>query len=213
MIEIINFSKQFENKDIFKDLSLEIEEGTILALVGPSGVGKTTLLRSLAGLESLDSGELKISNQNLALDKNTGEIGMVFQDFQLFPNLSVLDNLMLAPMLVKKETKEIVEKEALTWLTRFNLVEAKHKYPSKLSGGQKQRIAIIRALLMKPKILCYDEPTSALDPLLVDSIADMILEMKQENITQIVVTHDLIFAKKIADQVLEIGGYNNEKND
>lgn len=204
MIEIKNLNKSYGDKQILNDVNIQIEEGNILTLVGPSGGGKTTLLRCLAGLEKVDSGELIINNETFKFSDNKGEIGVVFQDFNLFPHFTVLENVTLAPQLVKQHKKQQAIEEATKLLTILGLGEHIDKYPTQLSGGQKQRVAIARALLMKPKILCYDEPTSALDPLLVGSIAETILDLKKEGITQVVVSHDMQFAKTIADDLIEV---------
>lgn len=204
MIVLKNLSKSFGDKQILDNVSIEMNKGDVLTLVGPSGGGKTTLLRCLAGLEKIDTGELEIDGISHRLSDNQGKIGVVFQDFNLFPHLTVLENVILAPVMTKFQTKEIAKQEAISLLEKFGLDEHQTKYPSQLSGGQKQRVAIARALIIKPKILCYDEPTSALDPMLVNSIAETILELKEEKITQIVVTHDLEFAKKVADNLIEV---------
>lgn len=204
MIVLKNLSKSFGDKQILDNVSIEMNKGDVLTLVGPSGGGKTTLLRCLAGLEKIDAGELEIDGISHRLSDNQGKIGVVFQDFNLFPHLTVLENVILAPVMTKFQTKEIAKQEAISLLEKFGLDEHQTKYPSQLSGGQKQRVAIARALIIKPKILCYDEPTSALDPMLVNSIAETILELKEEKITQIVVTHDLEFAKKVADNLIEV---------
>lgn len=204
MIEIKNLSKSYGEKQILDNVSINVSDGEVLTLVGPSGGGKTTLLRCLAGLEKVDSGELLIDGETYQFSDNKGQVGVIFQDFNLFPHYTVIENLVLAPTLVKKMSKDEANKQAINLLKLLGLMEHRDKYPSQLSGGQKQRVAIARALLMKPKILCYDEPTSALDPLLVDSIAQTILSLKEDKITQVVVTHDMQFAKKIADQLIEV---------
>jgi polar amino acid transport system ATP-binding protein len=185
-------------------VNVSIAENSILTLVGPSGGGKTTLLRCLAGLETADSGEVWMNDSVLKFSEIAGDIGFVFQDFNLFPHFTVLENITLAPKMTKKKDKKQIDEEALKLLEKFGLKEQVNQYPSQLSGGQKQRVAIVRALIMSPKLLCYDEPTSALDPLLVDSIAETIMELKEEGMTQVVVTHDLSFAKKISDTLIEV---------
>lgn len=204
MIEIKGLSKSFGNRKILDSVNLSIPEKSILTLVGPSGGGKTTLLRCLAGLEIADSGEVWVDEQLVNLSELKGSIGFVFQDFNLFPHYTVIENITLAPKMRGKKNKNEINKQAIDLLNQFGLGEQINHYPSQLSGGQKQRVAIVRALIMSPKILCYDEPTSALDPLLVDSIADTIIELKKEGMTQVVVTHDLSFAKKIADTLIEV---------
>lgn len=204
MIEIKGLSKSFGDKKILDNVNVSIAENSILTLVGPSGGGKTTLLRCLAGLETADSGEVWMNDSVLKFSEIAGDIGFVFQDFNLFPHFTVLENITLAPKITKKKDKKQIDEEALKLLEKFGLKEQVNQYPSQLSGGQKQRVAIVRALIMSPKLLCYDEPTSALDPLLVDSIAETIMELKEEGMTQVVVTHDLSFAKKISDTLIEV---------
>ncbi|MBO0436731.1 amino acid ABC transporter ATP-binding protein [Vagococcus fluvialis] len=204
MIEIKSLSKSFGDKKILDNVNVSIAENSILTLVGPSGGGKTTLLRCLAGLETADSGEVWMNDSVLKFSEIAGDIGFVFQDFNLFPHFTVLENITLAPKMTKKKDIKQIDEEALKLLEKFGLKEQVNQYPSQLSGGQKQRVAIGRALIMSPKLLCYDEPTSALDPLLVDSIAETIMELKEEGMTQVVVTHDLSFAKKISDTLIEV---------
>lgn len=204
MIKIKGLSKSFGDKKILDNVNVSIAENSILTLVGPSGGGKTTLLRCLAGLETADSGEVWMNDSVLKFSEIAGDIGFVFQDFNLFPHFTVLENITLAPKMTKKKDKKKIDEEALKLLEKFGLKEQVNQYPSQLSGGQKQRVAIVRALIMSPKLLCYDEPTSALDPLLVDSIAETIMELKEEGMTQVVVTHDLSFAKKISDTLIEV---------
>ncbi|MBO0429004.1 amino acid ABC transporter ATP-binding protein [Vagococcus fluvialis] len=204
MIEIKGLSKSFGDKKILDNVNVSIDENSILTLVGPSGGGKTTLLRCLTGLETADSGEVWMNDSVLKFSEIAGDIGFVFQDFNLFPHFTVLENITLAPKMTKKKDKKQIDEEALKLLEKFGLKEQVNQYPSQLSGGQKQRVAIVRALIMSPKLLCYDEPTSALDPLLVDSIAETIMELKEEGMTQVVVTHDLSFAKKISDTLIEV---------
>lgn len=207
MLLIKNLTKSFDGRKIIDQLNLEIKDGEILTIVGPSGGGKTTLLRCLAGLESIDSGELVIDGTTfdpVAMDNADQVVGIVFQDFQLFPHLSVLENITLAPILSLKQTKEASSAEAMELLTKFGLSGKEGLYPYQLSGGQKQRVALARALAMKPKILGYDEPTSALDPELRQQVEEVILTLKEQGMTQIVVTHDMTFAENIADNLLKV---------
>ena len=200
MLEVKNLTKKFNGHPVLQNINFTLKDGKILAIVGPSGAGKTTLLRIISGLETKDSGEILLDGQ----EYNLGKVGIVFQDFNLFPNLSVLDNITLAPELVLKESKQVAEKNAMELLTKLQMGGREKQYPYQLSGGQKQRVAIARALAMKPKILCYDEPTSALDPNLRHEVEKMILDLKKSGLTQLVITHDFTFAKNIGDQMLKI---------
>ncbi|BAQ57779.1 amino acid ABC transporter ATP-binding protein [Lactobacillus acetotolerans] len=200
MLEVKNLTKKFNGHPVLQNINFTLKDGKILAIVGPSGAGKTTLLRIISGLETKDSGEILLDGQ----EYNLGKVGIVFQDFNLFPNLSVLDNITLAPELVLKESKQVAEKNAMELLTKLQMGGHEKQYPYQLSGGQKQRVAIARALAMKPKILCYDEPTSALDPNLRHEVEKMILDLKKSGLTQLVITHDFTFAKNISDQMLKI---------
>lgn len=200
MLEVKNLTKKFNGHPVLQNINFTLKDGRILAIVGPSGAGKTTLLRIISGLETKDSGEILLDGQ----EYNLGKVGIVFQDFNLFPNLSVLDNITLAPELVLKESKQVAEKNAMELLTKLQMGGHEKQYPYQLSGGQKQRVAIARALAMKPKILCYDEPTSALDPNLRHEVEKMILDLKKSGLTQLVITHDFTFAKNISDQMLKI---------
>lgn len=188
-------------------IDLTVQDGKILTIVGPSGAGKTTLLRCISGLTTIDGGEFLLDGKSFdpATNRdNDSVIGVVFQDFQLFPNLTVLQNVTLAPTMVLKKGTQEADTEAQRLLKRLNLDGKADLYPYELSGGQKQRVAIVRALAMHPKLLCYDEPTSALDPDLRKEVEQIILTLKQEGMTQIVVTHDMPFAEKIADEMLRV---------
>lgn len=205
MLKIENLAKSFGPRQILKDVNLELDDGQVLTIVGPSGAGKTTLLRIIAGLETADQGEMQLDSERYDLSgEERGAIGVVFQDFKLFPNMSVLDNITLAPQLALKEDKATAEAEAQDLLGKLEMADKSQLYPYQLSGGQKQRVAIARALAMKPKILCYDEPTSALDPAMRDQVAELILGFKETGLTQLIITHDMDFAKKVADQVFEV---------
>lgn len=212
MLKLENITKSFDGKTILDNLNLEVKDNSILSIVGPSGAGKTTLLRCIAGLEKIDSGTFVLNNHPFdPYDESEKEqvVGVVFQDFNLFPHLSVMENIALAPKLVLKQDKTAIQKKVTKLLDQLGLTSLKDQYPFELSGGQKQRVAIARALAMQPQILCYDEPTSALDPSLRDTVAQVILDLKKTGITQIVITHDPDFAKKIADQLLEVKPLNN----
>lgn len=206
MLELKNISKRFGEKQIISDLNLKVPEKQILAIVGPSGGGKTTLLRMLAGLETIDSGDIIYNGEELPLDEleKRNLLGFVFQDFQLFPHLTVLENLTLSPIKTKNFTKEDAEKKAISLLTRLGLAEHVNAYPYSLSGGQKQRVALARAMMIDPEIIGYDEPTSALDPELRFEVEKLILQNRELGMTQIVVTHDLQFAENIADTILKV---------
>ena len=200
MIEVKNLCKEFNNRPILKDISFTLKDGEIMTIVGPSGAGKTTLLRIIAGLETKDSGEILIDGKPY----DPGKVGVVFQDFNLFPNLNVLQNITLAPTMVLKESKDEAEQNAQKLLDQLQMNGREKQYPYQLSGGQKQRVAIARALAMNPRILCYDEPTSALDPNLRKEVEKMILDLKKSGLTQLIITHDLTFAKNVADQMLKV---------
>lgn len=207
MLELRKINKAFGKKNIFENLDLNIPDGEILAIVGPSGGGKTTLLRMLAGLEKADSGTFLLDGKAFnptALNEQEQVVGVVFQDFQLFPHLSVFENITLAPKLVLKETQAVYSKKAEKLAAQLGLEDLLQSYPYQLSGGQKQRVAIARAMAMDPQVLAYDEPTSALDPALREQVEKLILSLKKEGVTQIVVTHDWAFAEHIADQTLKV---------
>ena len=206
MLELRNINKAFGGKQILTNFSLSIPEKQILAIVGPSGGGKTTLLRMLAGLETIDSGEIYYNGESLAIDEleKRNFLGFVFQDFQLFPHLSVLDNLTLSPIKTMSMEKEVAEKKARSLLEQLGLAGHADAFPFSLSGGQKQRVALARAMMINPEIIGYDEPTSALDPELRLEVEKLILQNKERGMTQIVVTHDLQFAENIADQILKV---------
>ncbi|WP_294682427.1 amino acid ABC transporter ATP-binding protein [uncultured Gemella sp.] len=206
MLELKNISKKFKDRQILSDFNLTVEENKILAIVGPSGGGKTTLLRMLAGLEKIDSGEIIYNGENLPIDEleKRNLLGFVFQDFQLFPHLTVLENLVLSPIKTMNMAKNDAENKAIKLLEKLGLEKQINNYPISLSGGQKQRVALARAMMIEPKIIGYDEPTSALDPELRLEVEKLILKNRELGITQIVVTHDLQFAENIADSILKV---------
>ena len=207
MLELKGITKKFGGKTILDSLNLTVTDGKILTIVGPSGAGKTTLLRCISGLETVDSGQFLLDGQPFdpATNRdNDAVIGVVFQDYQLFPNLTVRQNVTLAPTMVLKQSAAEANETAQTLLAQLNLADQADLYPYELSGGQKQRVAIVRALAMRPKLLCYDEPTSALDPDLRREVQQIIVQLRDEGITQIVVTHDIPFAEAIADQMLRV---------
>ena len=206
MLELKNISKKFKDRQILSDFNLTVEENKILAIVGPSGGGKTTLLRMLAGLEKIDSGEIIYNGESLPIDEleKRNLLGFVFQDFQLFPHLTVLEHLVLSPINTMNMSKSDAEKKAIALLNKLGLEKQLNNYPVSLSGGQKQRVALARAMMIEPKIIGYDEPTSALDPELRLEVEKLILQNRELGITQIVVTHDLQFAENIADTILKV---------
>ncbi|GKS81677.1 polar amino acid ABC transporter ATP-binding protein [Ligilactobacillus pabuli] len=207
MLELKNITKKFGDRTILDHLNLEIPTGEILAIVGPSGAGKTTLLRCLSGLETPESGSFLLNDQPFdPTDPANADqiIGVVFQNYQLFPNLTVLQNITLAPKLVLKQDAQTATATALELLDELDLAGKEQLYPYQLSGGQQQRVAIVRALAMKPQVLCYDEPTSALDPALREKVGEIILNLKKKHMTQVIVTHDLTFAKQTADQIFTV---------
>ena len=206
MLELKNISKKFIDRQILENFNLIVEENKILAIVGPSGGGKTTLLRMLAGLEKIDSGEIVYNGESLPIDEleKRNLLGFVFQDFQLFPHLTVLENLVLSPIKTMNMSKSDAENKAITLLNKLGLAKQVNNYPVSLSGGQKQRVALARAMMIDPKIIGYDEPTSALDPELRLEVEKLIIQNRELGITQIVVTHDLQFAENIADTILKV---------
>ena len=193
-----------QEPSVFRNLT--VEENKILAIVGPSGGGKTTLLRMLAGLEKIDSGKIIYNGESLPIDEleKRNLLGFVFQDFQLFPHLTVLENLVLSPIKTMNMPKEVADKKAIELLQKLGLEKQVASYPISLSGGQKQRVALARAMMIEPKIIGYDEPTSALDPELRLEVEKLILKNRELGITQIVVTHDLQFAENIADSIVKV---------
>lgn len=220
MIKLEHITKNFKNLKAVDDVSLEIKKGEIVCLIGPSGSGKSTVLRCINGLEVPESGDVYIYDQKLDLngeDKGRqlrNKMGFVFQHFNLFPNMTVLENLTLAPIQVMKKSKSEAEEIACQYLKRVGLLDKKDEYPNKLSGGQKQRVAIARSLCMNPEIMLFDEPTSALDPEMVIEVLEVMQELAQEGITMVVVTHEMGFARTVADRVifLEDGKIIEENN-
>ena len=207
LLEIKNLRKSFGDNLVLDDINFEIDTHEVKVLIGASGSGKSTLLRCVNLLESIDDGEifldsLEISEFGIDKDEIRSKIGSVFQSFNLFPHLTVMQNLVLAPILVHKVSKLEAEKRATELLGRFGLSEKANQYPELLSGGQQQRVAILRAIMTKPKLLLLDEVTSALDPVLIAEVLTLIGELKTEGITMIIATHEMGFAKQVADQVL-----------
>ncbi|USS89912.1 amino acid ABC transporter ATP-binding protein [Fructilactobacillus cliffordii] len=219
MIKIDHIQKQFEKNEVLKDINGEVNKGEVVCIIGPSGSGKSTLLRCINQLETPTSGAVWFNGKDLTKEtaqqlSTLGEsIGMVFQNFNLFPNLTVIENLTLAPIRVKKMSQTEAKKIGMKYLTRVGLAEKADAYPASLSGGQQQRVAIARALSMNPEVMLFDEPTSALDPEMVGEVLQVMQELADEKMTMIVVTHEMGFAKKVADQVWFMdGGYLLEKD-
>lgn len=209
LLEIKDLHKSFGNLDVIKGVDLEIDKGDILVIVGPSGSGKSTVLRCMNLLETPTSGDIIFEGKSILdnkkeIDKIREKIGMVFQNFNLFPNKTIIDNIILAPMKVKGKSKEDAMKKAEELLNRVGLIDKKDAYPTQLSGGQQQRIAIARALAMEPDVMLFDEPTSALDPEMVNEVLDVIKELAKEGMTMAIVTHEMGFAKEVADRVIFI---------
>lgn len=211
LIELKDLHKSFGNLEVIKGIDLEIDKGDILVIIGPSGSGKSTVLRCMNLLEEPTSGQIIFEGQDIlrnlrTIDKTREKIGMVFQNFNLFPNKTILDNITLAPMKVKGKTREEAEKKAKELLERVGLLDKVDAYPVQLSGGQQQRIAIARALAMEPDMMLFDEPTSALDPEMVKEVLDVIKELAHEGMTMAIVTHEMGFAKEVADRVIFVDG-------
>ncbi|REJ22745.1 MAG: peptide ABC transporter ATP-binding protein [Bacillaceae bacterium] len=218
MIQVKHLKKSFENLEVLKDISVDIKEKEVVCVIGPSGSGKSTFLRCLNKLEDITAGQVivngqDITNPNLDINKVRQEVGMVFQQFNLFPHKTVLENITLAPIKVKGVSEQEANEKALQLLKKVGLSEKASSYPSELSGGQKQRVAIARALAMNPKIMLFDEPTSALDPEMVGEVLTVMKELAAEGMTMVVVTHEIGFAKEVSDRVIFMdGGYIVEEN-
>ena len=207
LLSIKNLHKEFDRNTILKGINLKLNKGEVIVIIGPSGCGKSTLLRCLNGLEDIQGGEIYLGGK--LLQKNAKDIssmrqkiGMVFQSYDLFPHKTVLENILLAPVKVQKRKRAEVEAEAMELLERVGLADRKNDYPRQLSGGQKQRIAIVRALIMHPEVLLLDEITAALDPEMVHEVLQVVLDLAKSGSTMLIVTHEMAFAKAIADRVL-----------
>ncbi|HTG68837.1 MAG TPA: amino acid ABC transporter ATP-binding protein [Candidatus Udaeobacter sp.] len=213
MIVVQNLKKKFGSLEVLKDISTTIQEKEVVCVIGPSGSGKSTFLRCLNLLEEVTSGrvvigDVEVTSPKTNIDKLRENVGMVFQNFNLFPHLTVLKNIMLAPKHLKKMEKQFNEKQAMSLLDKVGLAGKRDEFPERLSGGQKQRIAIARALAMSPRVMLFDEPTSALDPEMVGEVLLVMKELARDGITMIVVTHEMGFAREVADRVIFMdGGY------
>lgn len=207
MLKVKNVEKSFDKLKVLNGIDLDVDKKDVISIIGPSGSGKSTFLRCLNLLEKPDSGEIyfeekKINDNNIDINKLREEIGMVFQNFNLFSNMSIIDNLTLAPVMRGKMNKKEAEAEAMKLLERIGLSSKKDFYPVSLSGGQKQRVAIARALMMKPKLMLFDEPTSALDPEMVGEVLELMKELAHDGMTMVVVTHEMGFAREVSNKVI-----------
>ncbi|MFX3619350.1 MAG: amino acid ABC transporter ATP-binding protein [Sporolactobacillus sp.] len=219
MIEVDNLKKSFGENEVLKNINLNVEKQEVVVVIGPSGSGKSTLLRCINLLEPITSGHVRIEGADIAgrkadINKIRQDVGMVFQQFNLFPHMTVLNNIMLAPIKVKKMAKMQAEEKARELLGKVGLEDKADTYPDSLSGGQKQRIAIARALAMEPKMMLFDEPTSALDPEMVGEVLDVMKQLAKDGMTMVVVTHEMGFAREVGDRVIFMdGGYIVEENE
>ncbi len=207
MISVKNLKKNFEGLEVLKDITVEINKGDVICVIGPSGSGKSTFLRCLNLLEQPTGGQIFFEGQELTgkktdLNLHRQKMGMVFQQFNLFPHMTVLDNMTCAPVMLKKMPKADAEKKAMELLERVGLADRAASYPNQLSGGQKQRVAIVRALCMEPDVMLFDEPTSALDPEMVGEVLDVMKELAKAGMTMVVVTHEMGFAREVSNRVL-----------
>ena len=207
MISVKNLRKSFHGTEVLKGITTEIDRGDVVCIIGPSGSGKSTFLRCLNRLETPDSGEILLDGVDLMdrktdLDRQRRKMGMVFQHFNLFPHMSILKNLTVSPMMLKKTPQAEAEAKAMQLLERVGLADRAGDYPAQLSGGQKQRVAIVRALCMEPEVMLFDEPTSALDPEMVGEVLDVMRELAESGMTMVVVTHEMGFAREVGNRVL-----------
>jgi len=214
LIQVQNLGKSFGNIEVLKDITVDIYKGDVVFVVGPSGSGKSTFLRCLNRLEEPTKGHIYFegTDPKTDIDKHRQKMGMVFQQFNLFPHMDIMKNLTLAPMKLQGKSQQEAEAEAMRLLERVGLADRAHAYPSQLSGGQKQRIAIVRALCMKPDVMLFDEPTSALDPEMVGEVLNVMRDLAAEKMTMVVVTHEMGFAREVATRVMFMdGGYFMEE--
>jgi polar amino acid transport system ATP-binding protein len=213
MIEVSNLSKSFSKLEVLKNINLRVAEKEVVVLIGASGSGKSTLLRCLNFLEVAERGDINIDSEKIDLAKTNlnkvrEKVGMVFQHFNLFPHKTVIENIIEAPIFVRKETKEAAVSKAMALLKKVGLEDKANYYPEQLSGGQKQRVAIARALAMEPKVMLFDEPTSALDPELVGEVLQVMKDLARDGMTMVIVTHEMGFAKEVADRVIMLADGN-----
>ena len=211
LIKIESVVKEFGDNRVLDGLSLSVREGEVVVIVGPSGCGKSTLLRCINGLEPIQGGEItfrgqKVDGNSRSIVGIRQKVGMVFQNYELFPHMTILENIVLSPVLVQKRGRKEVEEEAMQLLSRVGLEEKRDSFPRELSGGQKQRVAIVRALCMHPEVLLFDEVTAALDPEMVREVLDVMLTLARQGRTMVIVTHEMSFAKAVADRVVFIDG-------
>ena len=211
ILSVENIRKQYDELLVLDDVSLKLQKGEVVVIIGPSGCGKSTFLRCINGLEEIQDGRVVFDGKSVhsakkEISKIREKIGMVFQSYDLFPHKTILQNILLAPAVVQKRSKEETTKEALQLLERIGLSAKKDQYPRQLSGGQKQRVAIVRALMMHPEILLFDEVTAALDPEMVKEVLDLVLSLAKEGRTMVIVTHEMSFAKAVADRVIFMDG-------
>lgn len=204
VLSVEKLVKKYGDITVLDNISLKVNKGEVVVIVGPSGCGKSTFLRCLNGLEDIQDGKIILDSDNSSFDRK--KIGMVFQSYDLFPHKTILQNIILAPMKVQKRNKKEAEQEAIALLERIGLSSKKDSYPRQLSGGQKQRVAIVRALIMHPEILLLDEITAALDPEMVREVLDLVLSLAKEGRTMLIVTHEMSFAKAVADRVIFMDG-------
>ncbi len=213
LIQVKGLCKQFEDLKVLENINVDIHKGDVVFVVGPSGSGKSTFLRCLNRLEESTAGHIYVEGTDITdpkvdIDRHRQKMGMVFQQFNLFPHMDIMKNMTLAPVKLQKKSQQEAEKEAMVLLERVGLADRAHAYPSQLSGGQKQRIAIVRALAMKPDVMLFDEPTSALDPEMVGEVLSVMRELAKEHMTMVVVTHEMGFAKEVATRIMFMDGGN-----
>lgn len=206
LLEIKHLTKRFGGSSVLEDINITVKKGEVVVILGPSGCGKSTLLRCINALEDIQGGEILIDGEDISRSADMSKVGMVFQSYDLFPHLNVIDNITLAPRKVQKRAKAEAEEEARELLKRVGLSDKEKSLPRELSGGQKQRVAIVRALIMHPELLLFDEVTAALDPEMVREVLEVILDLAKQGRTMMIVTHEMQFAKAIADRVIMIDG-------